>query len=291
MARVVVSLIGGVSLGATYSLIALGIVLAFRATGTFNFAHGEFMLLPAYLVGAWQSSHTAPIGISFLVAMVVVATIGMAFYLLVLQRTTGLHHFMGIVATLGLAAVLDGAMLLIFGSPEYAIKVSFIPHGVVRILGARFSEVELILTAFALILAVAVALTLRLTSVGRRVRAAGQDPILASQGGINVRRYYMWSWALAACLAGVAGVVYGSTNVVDFSLSNVALVAFPAIIIGGLDSIEGAVVGGLTVGIFQGFVATYLSSQLLDVLTYSLLLLVMLTFPRGLFGTKQVARV
>jgi len=291
MDRVIVSLIGGIALGATYSLIALGIVLAFRATGTFNFAHGEFMLLAAYLVGAWQASHTAPLGVSFPVAMVVVATIGMAFYLLVLQRTTGLHHFMGIVATLGLAAVLDGAMLLVFGSPEYTIKVSFLPGGVVHILGARFSAVELILSAFALILALVVAGTLRLTSVGRRVRAAGQDPILASQGGINVRRYYMWSWAVAACLAGVAGVVYGSTNVVDFSLSNVALVAFPAIIIGGLDSIEGAVVGGLAVGIFQGFVATYLSSQLLDVLTYGLLLVVMLTFPRGLFGTKQVARV
>jgi branched-chain amino acid transport system permease protein len=278
MDRIVVSLIGGVSLGATYALIALGIVLAFRATGTFNFAHGEFMLLPAYLVGAWQSSHTAPIGVSMIVALVIVST-------------TGLHHFMGIIATLGLAAVLDGAMLLVFGSPEYDIRLSFVPSGIVRILGARFSSSELVLTAFAFVLALCVALALRFTNVGKRVRAAGQDPVLASQGGINVRRYYMWSWALAACLAGVAGVVYGSTNVVDFSLSSVALVAFPAIIIGGLDSIEGAIVGGLIVGVFQGFVATYLSSQLLDVLTYSLLLVVMLTFPRGLFGTKQVARV
>jgi len=291
MDRIVVSLIGGVSLGATYALIALGIVLAYRATGTFNFAHGEFMLLPAYLVGAWQASHSAPLGVSLGVALVIVSTIGLTFYLLVLQRTTGLHHFMGIIATLGLAAMLDGAMLLIFGSPQYNIRISFLPHGVARIMGARFSTTELVLTASALVLSACVAVTMRLTNVGRRARAAGQDPVLASQGGINVRRYYMWSWALAACLAGVAGVVYGSTNVVDFSLSNVALVAFPAIIIGGLDSIEGAVVGGLLVGVFQGFVATYLSPQLLDVLTYSLLLVVMLTFPRGLFGTKQVARV
>jgi branched-chain amino acid transport system permease protein len=162
---------------------------------------------------------------------------------------------------------------------------------VVTIGGARFSATTLTLTAFTLVLAALVASWLRFTNNGRRLRAAGQDPILASQGGINVRSYYTWSWALSAILAGIAGVVYGMTNVVDSSLVNVALVAFPAIIIGGLDSIEGAVIGGLMIGIFQGFVATYLGSQLLDVLTYALLLVVMLTFPRGLFGTKQVMRV
>jgi branched-chain amino acid transport system permease protein len=291
MTQVIVSLIGGISLGGTYALVALGIVLAYRATSTFNFADGEFMLLPAYLVGAWQAKHEASLGVAVLGGLVIVAVIGVGFYLLVLQRTTGLHHFMGIIATLGLAAVLDGVMLLIFGSPEYTIRASFLPHGVVSIGGARFSATTLTLTAFTLVLATFIAAWLRFTNSGRRLRAAGQDPILASQGGINVRSYYTWSWALSAILAGIAGVVYGMTNVVDSSLVNVALVAFPAIIIGGLDSIEGAVIGGLMIGIFQGFVATYLGSQLLDVLTYALLLVVMLTFPRGLFGTKQVMRV
>jgi branched-chain amino acid transport system permease protein len=291
MTQVVVSLIGGITLGATYALIALGIVLAYRATATFNFAQGELMLLPAYIVGAWQAHHDASLGIAVVAGLAIVAGIGAGFYVLVLQRTTGLHHFMGIIATLGLAAVLDGVMLLIFGSPEYTIHASFLPQGVVTIGGARFSATTLTLTACTLILSICIAAALRFTNTGRRLRAAGQDPILASQGGINVRRYYTWSWALAAVLAGLAGVVYGTTNVVDFSLTNVALVAFPAIIIGGLDSIEGAVIGGLMIGIFQGFVATYLGSQLLDVLTYALLLVVMLTFPRGLFGTKQVMRV
>ena len=291
MERLVVSLVGGLSLGATYSLIALGIVLAYRATGVFNFAHGEFMLFAAYLVGAWQASSTAPLGVSLVVALVIVSTIGLLFYVLVLQRTTGLHSFMGIIATFGLAIALDGAMLLIFGSPEYTITFSILPKGVVDIGGGRFSAATLALTAFSLVLAAFVAGGLRFTTVGRRLRAAGQNPILASQGGINVRRYYALSWAVAACLAGVAGVVYGTTNTVDVSMTSVALVAFPAILIGGLDSVEGAVVGGISVGIFQGFVATYLGPQLLDVLTYSLLLVVMLTFPRGLFGTRQVTRL
>ena len=106
---------------------------------------------------------------------------------------------MGVIASFGLAAVLDGVMLIIFGSPEYAIHFSGVPTGVMHLAGARFSATSLALTGFTLVLAAIVAGCLRFTAVGRRIRAAGQDPILASQGGINVRRIYMGSWALAGC--------------------------------------------------------------------------------------------
>lgn len=291
MDRVIVSLVGGGSLGGTYALVALGIVLAFRATATFNFAHGQFMLFPAFLVGAWQAQHVQPLAVSITVGLVTVALIGLVFYLLVLQRTVGLAHFMGVIATFGLAAVLDGVMLIIFGSPQYNIDFPLLPRGVVVLLGVRVSATSLVIAAFTLLLAVGVAASLRFTPLGIKIRAAGQDAILASQGGINVRVLYMGSWALAAALAGVAGITYGTTNIVNHSFVDVALAAFPAILIGGLDSIEGAIIGGLVVGIAQGFIATYLGSQLLDVLTYALLLVVMLIFPQGLLGTRRVLRV
>jgi branched-chain amino acid transport system permease protein len=289
--RLIVSVFGGGNLGGTYALVALGIVLAFRATGTFNFAHGQFMLLPAFIVGAWEAEQKAPIGVSILTGLVVVSAIGVVFYLVVLQRTVGLLHFMGVIATFGLAAVLDGVLLIVYGSPQYSIDIGIVPKGVVTILGARLSEEQLVLTAFTLLLAGIVAGALRFTPVGVKIRAAGQDAILASQGGINVRVLYMASWALAAALAGVAGIVYGTSNLVNHTLVDVALAAFPAILIGGLDSIEGAVVGGLLVGIAQGFIATYLGPQYLDVVTYGLLLLVMLVFPQGILGTRTVTRV
>src|SRR4051794_8222305 len=135
-----VSLLGGASLGGTYALIALGIVLIFRATGTFNFAHGEFMLLPAFLVGSWQATHRASIGVSIVVGLAIVAIIGVVFYLLVLQRTTGLGHFMAVIATLGLAAVLDGVMIIVFGSSQYSIHFPGLPTGSVSIGGARISS-------------------------------------------------------------------------------------------------------------------------------------------------------
>lgn len=286
-----VSLVGGSALGGTYALIALGIVLVFRATGTFNFAHGQFMLLPAFIVGAWQAHHTASLGLSIVVGLLIIIGVGIAFYLLVLQRTTGLEQFMAVIATLGLASVLDGLMLVWFGSPQYSIHMSFLPHGTTSIGGADISSASLTLTGFSFAVAIAVAAALRYTQIGRRIRAAGQNPLLASQGGINVRLVYLGSWGLASMLAGLAGIIYGTTNIVGGSMTAVALSAFPAILIGGMDSIEGAIVGGLLVGLFQGYIATYLNPQLMDVLTYSVLLVVLLVFPSGLLGTKTVSRV
>lgn len=291
MTQVIVSLIGGASLGGTYALIGLGLVLAFRATATFNFAHGQLMLLPAFIVAKWQMSGTAPLGVAILFGLVVVAAVSVVFYLGVLQKLTGLPHFMGVIATLGLAAVLDGVMALQFGSTQYTISIPGLPTGVVTIFGARISAVSLVLTGATLVLAIVVATVLRTTRFGTQIRAAGQDPVLASQGGISVKRLYMVSWALAGVLAAVAGLSYGATNVVSASMVNLALLAFPAILLGGLDSIEGAVVGGILVGVMQGFVATYLGGQLSDVATYLVLLVVLLVRPTGLFGTAEVTRV
>jgi branched-chain amino acid transport system permease protein len=291
MDRLVVSVIGGASLGGVYALIGLGLVLVFRATATLNFAHGEFMLLPAFLVGWWQASHPTNIGPGFVIAGVVAALIGTFFYLTVMRRATGLPPFISFVATLGLASILDGVMGIIFGVNSYTIRIPGLPHGVVDILGARFSTGSLALTCFTLVLAGAVAAVMRFTTLGTRIRAAGQDAVLASQGGIQVRRLYTGSWAAAGVLAAVAGLAYGTSNIVDTSMTSLALAAFPAVLLGGLDSFEGAVAGGLLVGVVQGFTATYLGGTYLDLVTYSLLLGVLLLFPYGLLGSRRVERV
>jgi branched-chain amino acid transport system permease protein len=292
MTNFVVSLLGGAFVGGTLALIGLGLVLAFRATETFNFAHGELMLLPALLLGrmqTWQGTKL-PWGVQLVISLAIVGAIGALMYMLVLRRTTGLPVFMGIIATLGLAAILDGIMTLIFGSQQYQVHTPGLPHGTVTVLGARVSAASLVLTVFSLGLALAVACWLRFTHAGANIRAAGQNAVLASQGGINVRRVYIGSWTLAAVLAGVAGISYASVSVADPSMVQLGLAAIPAIMLGGLDSVEGAVVGGIVVGIVQGFTATYLGGQYNDVVTYGLLLIVLLTYPQGFFGTKQVVR-
>jgi branched-chain amino acid transport system permease protein len=291
MARLMVSLIGGGALGGTYALIGLGLVLAYRATFTLSFAHGQLMLLPAFIVGAWQAHGTAPFGVALIVAVLASAVICVVFYLVVLQRTMGLPHFMGFVATLGLASILDGAMALIFGSNQYFIKFPAMPEGALDVFGGRIATKTIVVAVFTLLLAAVVAGVLLHTSLGVRIRAAGQDPILASQGGINVRWIYAGSWAIAGVLAAFAGIAFGTTNLVDPSLQNLALAAFPVILLGGLDSLGGAIVGGVMIGTLQGFVATYLGGEYLNVTTYSVLLVVLLLYPQGLFGTRHVSRV
>jgi branched-chain amino acid transport system permease protein len=289
--RITVSFVGGAANGAVYALIALGLVLAFRATSTFNFAHGQLMIFPAFVVGKWVSDHTFNITVSIILALLITGAIGALFYQFVLQRTIGMPHWMGFIASLGLASILDGVMGLEFGSTTYSFNLAILPDGVSTIFGARISNASLALMTFGLALGIVIALALRFTFAGTAVRAAGQDPLLASQSGVNVRWVFVGSWSLAAILAGVAGILYGSTNVVTPELENVAWAAFPAILLGGLDSIEGALVGGLVIGVMQGFTATYWGGDVIDVTTYSLLLLVLLFKPAGLFGTKAVTRL
>jgi branched-chain amino acid transport system permease protein len=291
MVRFVTSLIGGLNLGGIYALVAIGLVLAYRATGTFNFAQGQLMVIPAFVVGVWQSEQKAPFLVSFVVALSVSALICLIFYLFVLQRTTGLPHFMGLVATLGLATILDGFIGLQWGANTYVIKFPGLSQGTVTIFGAHIATRAIIITVATLILAVSISALLRFTQIGTQIRAAGQAALLASQGGIRVNVVYMFSWAAAGALAGLAGVAYASTTVVSPSLITVVFAVFPAILLGGLDSVEGAIVGSLLIGVLQGFVVTYLGGEYVDLVTYTLLLVVLLVIPYGLFGTKTATRV
>src|SRR4051812_9785551 len=190
MAAFWVSLISGAANGALYALIALGLVLAFRATATFNFAHGQLMVLPAFVVGAWVTKTSVPMWLAIVVALLITGAIGAVFYRLVLQRIIGLPHWMGFIASLGLASILDGALGLIFGTETYSFHLPILPDGMTTIFGARISNSSLAILAFGLLLGIAIALILRFTFVGTAVRAAGQDALLASQSGINVRRVF-----------------------------------------------------------------------------------------------------
>jgi branched-chain amino acid transport system permease protein len=287
MNQIAVALVTGVSLGALFALIALGMVLAFRATHTFNFAHGQLMLIPAMLLGAGLR-FTDSFILTLLVGLALSGLVAGTFYRFVLNRITG---FMSTIATLGLALALDGAIQLMWGGQTFTLSIPGTPAGVTQILGVQVARADVVRTAFTAGLVIALAAFLRFTSAGLRVRLAGQDALLASQSGVNVRRIHQLSWAMAGVLAGVAGVVYGSSALVDPTMVAVALVAAPAMILGGLDSVPGAIVGGVIIGMFQSFVVTFLGSEFVEVASYALLLVVILVLPHGLFGTRSMVRV
>jgi branched-chain amino acid transport system permease protein len=287
--QLVAAVVSGFTLGGTFALIALGLVFAFRATRTFNFAHGELMALPAFIVGYGQASHH-PTWAFLAIALGASAVIGGGFYLLVLRRTTGMPFFMGIIATFGLAAILDGVMSIWFGANDYSIALTALPSGRVQIFGATVSSLSLTLAALTVILAIAVALIARFTPLGVKIRAAGQDPVLASQCGVRVSRLFLGSWMIAGLLAAIAGISYGSVQVVNTSFVSLALSAIPAMVIGGMDSIAGAVIGGIVIGMIQSFTQIYLGGNYVTLVTYCLLLVVLLIYPQGLFGTKEIVR-
>jgi branched-chain amino acid transport system permease protein len=291
MSELTAAIVGGLSLGAIYSLVTIGIVIIFRATETFNFAHSSFMLLAALIVGRMQRDSALPFGILALVSLGIVGALGAMLFHFLLRSTIGRPHFVAIIATLGFAAVADGVIGIVFPENQYAITIPWLSKGSTTILGATFGIASLEISAFAVVLTVALVLVFRFTSLGVRIRAAGQDALLASQGGINIRWVFLGSWALACVLAGVAGITYGSVSSVNKGIEDLALLAFPAALLGGLDSIPGSLIGGFGIGLVGGFVAAYIGGEYVTPVTYIVLLVVMLFLPHGIAGTRNVRRV
>lgn len=291
MALLTTAIVGGLALGGILAVIGLGIVLAYRGTGTVSFAHGQLMLFGAFIVGWLNAKGGWPFPIQLLIGLSLPAFIAGAFYVLFLRRLIGLPELFGLLATLGLASVLDAGALAWWGSNDYGVHVPGVSGGVVHLFGASVSRPSLIIAGATIVIALAMTAVLRFTHLGTLVRAAGQDPVLASQGGIHIHRVFLSAWVVSGALAGLAGIAYADLNIASSGLELVALSALPAIVIGGIDSIPGALVGGLLVGVFEGVISTYVSGDFVDMATYLLLLAVLLVRPQGLMGTRYVTRL
>lgn len=289
MVLFILTLVSGLTLGGTLALIALGLVLAFRATRVFNFAHGELLLLPAFIVGYFEL-HLVSFWWAVLIAIGASPLVAVMFYWLILRRTAGLSLFMGIIATLGVASILDGVMAILFPTGQFAVTIPGVPTGHVTIDGAFISDSSLVYGGIALGLALIVIAVIRFTQLGLRIRAAGLDPILASQCGLPIEKLHAGSWAVAGVLAAIGGIVYAAGSSAGTSMVGLGIAALPAIMLGGLDSVEGALIGGVLVGLLQAFTQTYIGGPYVNLFTYSLLLIVMLIYPQGLFGSRQFLR-
>lgn len=287
----IVALFEGLSIGATYALVGLGLVLAFRTTGVLSFAHGQLMLVGVFLIGSWQVRGFASMPIQLILGLIVVSAICMAFYWLVLRFADGMPPFIGFIATLGLASILDAALVWAFGSSTYRIVVPGLPDATWEILGSRVSAASVVVAVISLVIAALVALGVQGTEIGIRMRAGGQNPILAAQSGIRIRPLFLIAWGLTGVLAVLAGVAFASTRLATLDMISLMLAAFPAIFLGGMDSTWGAIVGGLVIGALQGVTLWLLGSQYIELITWSALLVVMLFLPHGLFGTRNTVRV
>ncbi len=290
-------LVAGLSLGSIYALICLGFVIIYRATGVVNFAQGGLVLLGAYLThqlaGVWHLPFLLAMGI----AALVMAGVGLLIERLILRRMVGQPVFASILITLGLLYVLEQICTTIWGYDLVMLGDSWGVRTVT--LGAlvvKVADLWTLATSAAALLAFF--LMFRFTTVGIAMRAAASDPEAALAHGVSPRVVQGVAWAVAGVLAVLAGVfIAAGPRGIDLTVGLVSLRAFPAAILGGLDSTEGAVAGGLTVGLAEVLSAAYitpnapwLGANVHTVMPYLLMIVVLMVKPYGLFGTAEVRR-
>ena len=311
MAFFLETLFGGLMAGMLYSLVALGFVLIFKASGVFNFSQGAMVLFAALAMARfsewipkWLGLGPDSVFISSLLAFAVAAVI--MFIVAWLIERLALRHLVNqegttlLMATLGITYVLDGAGQTIFGSDIYQINIGM-PKDPIFILDQTFpggiliNKEDLIAAGIAAALVIALSLFFQKTTTGRALRAVADDHQAAQSIGIPLNRIWVIVWCVAGIVALVAGMIWGSKLGVQFSISLVALKAFPVVILGGLTSIPGAILGGLIIGVGEKLSEIYLGPMvgggIENWFAYVLALGFLLIRPQGLFGDKIIDRV
>jgi len=303
------TLIGGLMAGMLYSLVALGFVLIFKASGVFNFAQGAMVLFAALSMARFSEWINAALGGDSLVLANILAFVlaGVAMFIvawiierLVLRNLVNQEGATLLMATLGIAYVLEGVGQTLFGSEIYKIDVGM-PKDPVMMLesvfegGILINKEDLYAALIAAVLVVLLTLFFQKTSTGRALRAVADDHQAALSIGIPLNRIWVIVWCVAGLVALVAGIIWGSKLGVQFSLATVAMRALPVVILGGLTSVPGAILGGLIIGVGEKLSEVYLGPMVgggIEIwFAYMLALIFLLFRPQGLFGEKIIDRV
>ncbi|MBX2803468.1 MAG: branched-chain amino acid ABC transporter permease [Myxococcales bacterium] len=280
----------GLTNGAILSLAALGFVLIYKSSDVLNFAQGEFLLLGAYFAYAAivQGGLPWPVGMAITVGCAV--AMGLVVERLVLRPMVGEPVISLIMVTIGLASVLRAIVGLIWGTQPRPFP-AFIPSEPVTIGAATVGSDRLWAIVVAGVLLAGFTLFFRLTRQGIAMRAVADDQQAAMSMGISVNRVFGWAWAIGAVSAALGGAILANIVGVGPELGHFGLYVFPVVIVGGLDSIPGAVVGGLIIGLLQAYTRGYVGDGLDQVLPYIVLVGILLVRPYGLFGEQRVERV
>ena len=280
----------GLSNGAILALAALGFVLIYKSSAVINFAQGQFLLIGAYVVWALTVDAGLHWSLAVLGAVLVAIALGLLVERLILRPLVGQPIISVIMVTIGLAQVLGALVLIIWGTTPRAFP-DFIPSDSVDLLGAQVGESRLWAIGLVGIALIAFALFFTRSRHGIAMRAVADDQQAALAMGISVRRVFALAWALAGVSAVVGGMLLASLVGVSGEISGFGLLVFPVVILGGLDSVLGAVVGGAVIGLLTAYTGGYVGGGLQTVIPYVALVLILLVKPYGLFGQVRIERV
>lgn len=290
--------LNGAGAGAVWALIGLGFVIIYKSTGVINFAQGGLMLVGAYIAYNLHVTWGWPFWIAVLGALVVGAAVGMLLEFLVLRHMVGKPPFSQLMVTLGLLFILQEICAIIWGLDQLDLQSPW-GNDTVSILGAPIRVDGLWTIGITAVLVTAFFVFFRYSRLGLAMRATALDYEAAAAQGIDPRSVYRASWAIAGAVAAVAAVMAAAPpNSLTPALQIQALIAFPAVILGGLDSPAGAVVGGLIIGIGNNLAAKYfadwmpvLGQSFAGVFPFVVMIIVLLIRPYGIFGTREVRRI
>jgi branched-chain amino acid transport system permease protein len=288
----------GIVLGCIYALVALGFTIIFKSSGVFNFAQGQFLLVGAYVAYVGVFLWHLNFFLAVLISLVITVLIVLAFERVVVRRMIGRPIFSIIMITIGLNVLLQTGVVMTGASSSYPPATPFAIGSGFNIGGVHFGTSDLWAIAVTVVCCAALYIFFRFTRYGLAMRATALDQEAAAATGINIHTVYALAWGIAAAIAVIGGVFLAiSETTFDVTLGDIALLAFPAIILGGLDSIPGAVVGGIIIGVVEELTAGYegsfgfLGNGFYAVAPFVLMIIILLIRPYGLFGTRKVERV
>ncbi len=296
--------VSGLLAGGPIALTALGLVLVFKSSYIFNFAHGQLLLLGALMTWWFAVERELPVWLSIVLALGLSAILGLAIERFTLRPMTGQPLLSIILMTLGLSQVLQGLALLLFGGAQrnfpqifsaadpYIITLPWLIDNRPLILILKQNLVWSFVVA--MLGVILISAFFRFTRAGLAMRGASEDHELAQSLGLRIHRIFGLSWAMAGIVATAAGILLATSSGLDLSLSVVVLAAFPVVLLGGIESIPGVIVGGLLIGLVQGVVSAFTVQWVRDmaeIVPYLVLLVVLLIRPEGLFGQKRIERI
>ncbi|MEW6458531.1 MAG: branched-chain amino acid ABC transporter permease [Bacillota bacterium] len=287
-------IITGLVVGAVYALVAFGFVLIYKSSDVINFAQGEFLLVGAYVALSLVVFYQVPFLAAVALTLTMCVLLGVVVERLVLRPFIGERVISVIMATLGLSLLMRGIIQMIWGT-ETRVYPAIFPDAPVRLGEVVVSQVYLWSLGVALVLLAVFTVFFKYSSTGIVMRAAADDQAAAQSMGISVKRIIAITWAIAAVVAAIGGVLLGNINGVNPSLAYIGLMVLPVVILGGLDSVPGAIVGGFTIGLLESLAGGYLDplfgGGVKEVVPFVVLLVVLMVRPYGLFGKEIIERV
>jgi len=290
MTEVLQVAVNGVAIGAIYALVALGLVLTYKATEVLNFAHGDVLMASAFVGWGLIVGLGWPFWLAALATTVLAALLSWTIDAQIMRRIVGQPQFAGVMLTIAVAFMLRGLVSMLFGADSRNYPTPWTDR-TTQIGPIVATDLHLVIVAAALLITLVLFWFLRKTSLGVAIQAASQNQLAAYLNGIRVKQVTSMVWAIAGAIAAVCGLLLAPIALVDISLWIVVLKALAALVLGGFGSIPGAIVGGLLLGVIEQFAGVYLPDGSKDAAAYVVLIGVLILWPRGLLGEAHGRRV